>query len=278
MTGLLFDARGERYTPTHSLKCSRRYRYYTSQAVIQGRENQPTLRRLPAHELERAVLARLISFLESPRELLQLVEARTVSLPETNQVVAAAKLKSLELRQAPPQDQAAFLALAVQRIIVEESSFEIQVSVISLSDSLLGRPIRVSDSITPARHNGLTSISLTSDLHSKRRGRDLRQIFTADYETVSRPSVPLIKAVARANSRMERLVSDEISTLQDLAFETGFTKRYISRTLRGAFLAPDITEMILDGLQAPDLTVRKLMDGFPVDWPSQRLALKITPR
>jgi site-specific DNA recombinase len=278
LTGLLFDARGERYTPTHSLKCSRRYRYYTSQAVIQGRENQPTLRRLPAHELEQAVLARLISFLESPRELLQLVEARTVSLPETNQVVAAAKLKSLELRQAPPQDQAAFLALAVQRIIVEESSFEIQVSVISLSDSLLGRPIRVSDSITPARHNGLTSISLTSDLHSKRRGRDLRQIFTADHETVSRPSVPLIKAVARANSWMERLVSGEISTLEDLASETGFTKRYISRTLRGAFLAPDITEMILDGLQAPDLTVRKLMDGFPVDWPSQRLALKITPR
>jgi len=65
---------------------------------------------------------------------------------------------------------------------------------------------------------------------------------------------------------------------RDLASETGFTKRYISRTLRGAFLAPDITEMILDGLQAPDLTVRKLMDGFPVDWPSQRLALKITPR
>jgi site-specific DNA recombinase len=278
LTGLLFDARGQRYTPTHSLKCSRRYRYYTSQAVIQGRENQPTLRRLPAHELEQAVLARLISFLESPRELLQLVEARTVSLPETNQVVAAAKLKSLELRQAPSQDQAAFLALAVQRIIVEESSFEIQVSVISLSDSLLGRPIRVSDSITPARHNGLTSISLTSDLHSKRRGRDLRQIFTANHETVSRPSVPLIKAVARANSWMERLVSGEISTLEDLASETGFTKRYISRTLRGAFLAPDITEMILDGLQAPDLTVRKLMDGFPVDWPSQRLALKITPR
>ena len=278
LTGLLFDARGERYTPTHSLKCGRRYRYYTSQAVIQERENPPTVRRLPAHEMEQAVLARLISFLESPRELLQLFEARTVSLPETNQVVAAAKLKSLELRRAPPQDQAAFLALAVQRIIVEESSFEIRVSVISLSDSLLRRPIRVSDSITPARHNGLTSISLTSDLHSKRRGRDLRQIFTADHETVSRPSVPLIKAVTRANSWMERLVSGEISTLEDLASETGFTKRYVSRTLRGAFLAPDITEMILDGLQAPHLTVRKLMDGFPVDWPSQRLALKITPR
>jgi hypothetical protein len=65
-----------------------------------GEGESTTLRRLPAHELERAVLARLISFLESPRELLQLFEARTVSLPETNQVVAAAKLKSRELRLA----------------------------------------------------------------------------------------------------------------------------------------------------------------------------------
>jgi hypothetical protein len=32
--------------------------------------------------------------------------------------------------------------------------------------------------------------------------------------------------------------------------------------------------MILDGLQAPELTVRSLMGGFPADWPSQRLAFK----
>jgi hypothetical protein len=73
---------------------------------------------------------------------------------------------------------------------------------------------------------------------------------------------------------MERLVSGEISTLEDLASETGFTVRYISRTLRAAFLAPDITETILDGLPASDLTVRNLMDGFPADWQSQRLTMK----
>jgi hypothetical protein len=189
---MLFDARGERYTPTHSLKCGRRYRYYTSQAVIQGKENPPTLGRLPAHELEQVVLARLIAFLESPRELLQLFEARTVSLAETNQVVAAAKLKSLELHQAPPQDQAAFLALAVEQIIVGESSLEIRVSAMSLTDSLLGRPVRIADSITPDCQNGLSSISLACDLHPKRRGCDLRQMFTARQETVSRPSLPLI--------------------------------------------------------------------------------------
>jgi site-specific DNA recombinase len=98
LTGMLFDPRGERYTPTHALKGGRRYRYYTSQAMIQGKENPSTLGRLPAQ----AVLARLIAFLESPREVFQLFEAHTVSLAETNQVVAAAKLKSLELGEASP--------------------------------------------------------------------------------------------------------------------------------------------------------------------------------
>jgi hypothetical protein len=47
---------------------------------------------------------------------------------------------------------------------------------------------------------------------------------------------------------MERLLSGEVASLEGLASETGFTKRYISRTLGSAFLAPDIRERILDGL------------------------------
>lgn len=35
LAGLVFDAEGNRYTPTHAAKKGRRYRYYTSPAVIQ---------------------------------------------------------------------------------------------------------------------------------------------------------------------------------------------------------------------------------------------------
>jgi site-specific DNA recombinase len=95
LTGILFDSRGERYTPTHALKAGRRYRYYTSQAMIQGKENPPTLGRLAAQEVEQVVLARLIALLESPRDLLQLFEAHTVSLAETNQIVAPVEIPEL---------------------------------------------------------------------------------------------------------------------------------------------------------------------------------------
>ncbi len=276
LTGLLFDAQGHRYTPTHALKGARRYRYYTSQALIQRKDDPPAFGRIPAHEVEEAVLTRLTVFLQSPREILQVFDTRTGSLAETNQLIAAAKLRSVELGRMAPQDQASFLAAAIKRIIVGEKSLEIQIAVNALTNSLLGYPIPTSNGVVLTHPVDSRSISLISEFHQKRRGRDLRRVFQAGRQPVRRPSLPLIKAVVRATSWMERLVSGEISTLDDLASETGFTKRYISRTLRSAYLAPDITEMILDGLQTSDLTVRTLMDGFPADWQAQRLALKIS--
>jgi hypothetical protein len=276
LTAMLFDDQGQRYTPTHALKRGRRYRYYTAQAVIQGKEASLPMSRLPAHEVEQLVIARLIAFLQSPRELFQLLEARTVSVVETNQLVTAAKLKSVELDQATPQDLSKFLVVAIEQIIVKQSSLEVRIAVNSLTALFLGGPAESSsvDRRPSIRQEGSSSLSLHCELHSKRRGADLRLVVAPGKAVVSRPSLPLIKAVARANAWMERLLSGEISTLEELASETGFTRRYISRTLRSSFLAPDLIEMILDGLQPPELTVRRLMAGFPVDWPAQRLMLK----
>jgi site-specific DNA recombinase len=277
LTGMLFDAQGYRYTPTHALKAGRRYRYYTSQAVIQRRETLPALRRLPAHEVEEAVLARLTAFLRSPREVMQLIEACTGSVVETNQLLAAAQLKSLQLNAASMQERETFLKVAIERIIVGEDSLDIRIGVGALTDLLLERS--AGDSLPDAKairsQRNTVSVSLTCALQTKRQGRDLRLVLAANQQSVTRPSLPLIKAVVRANSWLERLLSGEILSLEELVSETGFTKRYVSRTLRGAFLAPDITEAILDGVQTPDLTVRSLMGGLPIDWTSQRAALKL---
>jgi hypothetical protein len=35
-------------------------------------------------------------------------------------------------------------------------------------------------------------------------------------------------------------------------------------------LAPDIVEAILEGRQGPDVTLARLMDGFPKEWEGQR--------
>jgi len=56
LTGILRDARGVRFTPPHTLKRGKHYRYYTSQAVIQGKANLSANARIPAPELESLVI------------------------------------------------------------------------------------------------------------------------------------------------------------------------------------------------------------------------------
>jgi DNA invertase Pin-like site-specific DNA recombinase len=69
LAGLVFDAEGNRFTPTHAVKNGRRYRYYTSQAVIQKQKKSSYLGRIPARELEQLVSSQIQRLLASPQEL-----------------------------------------------------------------------------------------------------------------------------------------------------------------------------------------------------------------
>jgi hypothetical protein len=59
----------------------------------------------------------------------------------------------------------------------------------------------------------------------------------------------LLKAVARAHSWYEELVSGKMKCQRSIAKQTGFDECYIARILPCEFLAPDIVEAILAGQQ-----------------------------
>jgi DNA invertase Pin-like site-specific DNA recombinase len=60
LTGLIFDDRGNRMTPTHAQKNGARYRYYISCVLPQGRKQDAgSVARVPALEIEQAVAAAL---------------------------------------------------------------------------------------------------------------------------------------------------------------------------------------------------------------------------
>src|SRR5215475_1334507 len=64
LSGRLFDNRGNRMSPTHANKGGARYRYYVSQAVLQGKPPPSGLvSRVPAAEIEALVVAALRSHL-----------------------------------------------------------------------------------------------------------------------------------------------------------------------------------------------------------------------
>jgi len=74
LQGLLCDCEGTLYSPSHTNKNGRRYRYYLSQNLLQYR-NHPkgTMARLPAHEIETAVAKALENEIKAPETLAKLL-------------------------------------------------------------------------------------------------------------------------------------------------------------------------------------------------------------
>ena len=80
----------------------------------------------------------------------------------------------------------------------------------------------------------------------------------------------LVKALARAFRWKRMLESGEFTTIAELAEREGIAKPYLSRVLRMTLLAPNLVEAILDGHQAPEVTLARLLDPFPGEWEQQR--------
>jgi len=83
----------------------------------------------------------------------------------------------------------------------------------------------------------------------------------------------MLKAIARARSWYESLVSREVDSLRTVAKRTGLGERYVRRIFQCAFLAPDIVEAILDGRQPPELTLERFRHPLPIAWDEQRRVL-----
>ena len=81
----------------------------------------------------------------------------------------------------------------------------------------------------------------------------------------------LVKALARAFRWRRMLESGVVSTVGEIAVRKKINKSYVSRVLRLTLLAPEIAEAILEGRQAPEMTLQVLLEPFPVAWDRQRL-------
>ena len=81
----------------------------------------------------------------------------------------------------------------------------------------------------------------------------------------------LVRAVVQAKAWVRELEVGAISTVRDLARRHQICRRYASRLLPLAYLAPDLTAAILEGRQPRRLTLSALTaQPLPLDWDAQR--------
>ena len=96
-----------------------------------------------------------------------------------------------------------------------------------------------------------------------------------DPFAAARPEARLIKLLLRARRFNATLVGSGGVPFATLAESEGVSRSYFTRIVRLSYLAPDITQAILDGRQPRNLTANKLLahSRLPLAWPEQRTAL-----
>ena len=84
-----------------------------------------------------------------------------------------------------------------------------------------------------------------------------------------------IRFLLRARRFNATLAQGEGVSFTALAKREGVSRSYFTRLLRLSYLAPDITQAILDGRQPRDLTPEKLLEHsrLPLAWHDQRVVL-----
>jgi site-specific DNA recombinase len=124
----------------------------------------------------------------------------------------------------------------------------------------------------PRRKNRI--LSLTGDFWALRRGREIRVIAPANGTSPEAEPVPsVVKAIARARDWYDQIVTGEIKTMGQLAHESGLRRRYIRQILHCATLSPQMTEALLLGTHRPNITLKEILQGVPLDWREQETAI-----
>jgi hypothetical protein len=278
LKGLLFDEGGARYTPSHTVKHGKRYRYYTSQRVIKDAQDTTGIPgRLPASDIEGLIIRKLNASLTSDR-LVKALEITGDDPPTKRRLVDAASRLATQLVKASGAELYRAIASTVDKIIVHDGSVELRISKQKLRSHLLGTELPGTNADVGTNNDDEWRISTPANLEQCRGEKRILTPGTDSDVRASRPNLPLVKAVSRAHEWAHRLLRGEYRDLQDIAKRTGLDPSYVSRIFPAAFLAPEVVQAILDGRQHPSTTLDDVLGCAALPWPQQGSRLGIDSR
>lgn len=248
LAGFVFDESGHRFTPSHSTKNSKRYRYY-----IQEVETGKPIR-IPAQDLESAVLDCLQDRLANESWV------ATVT-PEDAQLKQTAIHKGAQLSRKLEQPSIRLLHDLIAKVVVHKEQLEVHIQL----ELLCG-----------IKMQAVTHVPAVL----KRTGMAVRLIVQTDNPKASKPDKKLIRFISRGFDWAVQLTSGQAKTIRDIAVKEGVTASYITRVMYMGFMNPELMEAICKGMQPPDLTAVRLLGigNLPMHWDDQRERLGFTPK
>lgn len=117
------------------------------------------------------------------------------------------------------------------------------------------------------------TITLCVAVNLQRSGYGIRMLVAGERAT--KPDPRLVSVIAKAQALKEKLMSGRYESVETIATELNTSSSYVTRLLRLAFLAPQISNAILEGRQPVALTSMVLLRDtrLPLAWDRQMAQL-----
>jgi hypothetical protein len=134
--GLLFGPDGAAFSPTHTRKGDRLYRYYVSQTVLKHGAGSCLVGRVPAGEIEAAVIDQLRAVFRQPEIVAGAWKATRAHASDITEADARAALQKLDplWDELFPAEQARIVALLVERVDIGNDGLNVRLRVDGLGN------------------------------------------------------------------------------------------------------------------------------------------------
>src|SRR5690606_30022545 len=128
LTGLIFDEAGDRLSPSHAVKQGRRYRYYISHRLMQANRRDGEGWRLPARDLEGAVLAALSNLFKDRIRLITELRLDILQLDQLEVILAGAEALAATITTGLSAQHRILLDRIVRRIDLAPGALRIRLN------------------------------------------------------------------------------------------------------------------------------------------------------
>ena len=237
LAGKVVDAAGQPLLAVHATKGTTRYRYYVSRDLHRGVATSGM--RIPARELEAAVVTQLVTLFD---DALALIATSWLEVQPSDVEAFASRCSGIPMLLGAPS------RLLVTQVISQVRIYDQQIE-IDCSTAAIASALQV------VRSEGApTTITLTSQVRLTRSGRAMRLVQSNGSIGTATPNTSLIKLLIKAR-RWWGIVCGGTVDLKTLATTENVSAAYITRVLRLAFLSPQVVDAILAG------TVSAAIDG-----------------
>lgn len=238
LAGLITDGDGTPLASTHASKGRVRYRYYTSAET--NAAGAPL--RIPAREIEAAVAERVAHMFDDP---LELAAAGWLKVPSDRYAEVTTRIGALAARAR--QRQRDLLRSIVTRVQVQRSGVSIHIATAAVAAAL-------DLALAP---EAAATLTLTYEVRLTRTGMAMRLVHDSGAATGTTPERSMSRLLAQAHHYWRELRKGELD-IKTLAAREGVSASWVTRTLRLAFLSPEVSSAILTGKQRSGIDLRAL--------------------